>query len=97
MHVPLTTADFAYRAQTVHASRLGLVDEPRTPKATVVLWDDSTFDPDELISFCRKRLAHFKCATIVEQRDSLPRTAAGKIQKYLLRANESDTAEDRDD
>ena len=39
-----------------------------------------------LIAFCRERLAHFKCPTSVEFRDSLPRTATGKLQKFRLRA-----------
>src|SRR5439155_24969468 len=56
-----------------------------TPKALVVLRDGATFDEAALIAFCRQRLAHFKCPTSVERRDSLPRTATGKVQKYLLR------------
>jgi fatty-acyl-CoA synthase len=39
----------------------------------------------ELIDFCRGRLAHFKCPTSVEFLDALPRTATGKLQKFLLR------------
>jgi fatty-acyl-CoA synthase len=31
------------------------------------------------------RLAHFKCPTSVELRDSMPRTATGKLQKFKLR------------
>jgi fatty-acyl-CoA synthase len=56
-----------------------------TPKALVVLREGAMFDPDGIISFCRERLAHFQAPTSVEQRDSLPRTATGKVQKYLLR------------
>ena len=56
-----------------------------TPKALVVLRDGAVFEPDALIAFCRQRMARFKCPTSVEQRDSLPRTATGKVQKYLLR------------
>lgn len=56
-----------------------------TPQALVVLREGATFDPDGLIAFCREHLAHFKCPSSVEQRDALPRTATGKIQKYLLR------------
>jgi fatty-acyl-CoA synthase len=56
-----------------------------TPKALVVLREGSTLDPAALIGFCRERLAHFKCPTTVESRDGLPRTATGKVQKYLLR------------
>jgi fatty-acyl-CoA synthase len=56
-----------------------------TPKALVVLRDGASFDPDALIDHCRQRLAHFQAPTSVEQRDALPRTATGKVQKYLLR------------
>jgi acyl-CoA synthetase (AMP-forming)/AMP-acid ligase II len=40
----------------------------------------------ELIDFCRDRMAHFKCPTSAEFRESLPRTATGKLQKFKLRA-----------
>jgi fatty-acyl-CoA synthase len=30
-------------------------------------------------------MAHYKCPTSVELRDELPRTATGKLQKFLLR------------
>jgi acyl-CoA synthetase (AMP-forming)/AMP-acid ligase II len=30
-------------------------------------------------------LTHFKCPTVVEFRDSLARTATGKLQKFKLR------------
>jgi fatty-acyl-CoA synthase len=56
-----------------------------TPKALVVLRDGATLDEAALIDFCRERLAHFKCPTSIEAIDSLPRTATGKVQKYLLR------------
>ena len=56
-----------------------------TPKALVVLQPGTTLDPTALIAFCRERLAHFKCPTSVEQLDSLPRSATGKVQKFRLR------------
>ena len=39
-----------------------------------------------LIDHCRDRLTHYKCPTSVEVRESLPRTATGKLQKFKLRA-----------
>jgi fatty-acyl-CoA synthase len=57
-----------------------------TVKALVVLRPDQEADEGELISFCRERLAHFKCPTSVEVRDSLARTATGKLQKFKLRS-----------
>lgn len=43
-----------------------------------------TVSADELVEFCRARLAHFKCPRHIVF-DVLPRTATGKIQKFRLR------------
>jgi fatty-acyl-CoA synthase len=56
-----------------------------TPKALVVLRPGAKLTEAELIAFTREHLAHFKCPTSVEFLDSLPRTATGKLQKFLLR------------
>lgn len=40
---------------------------------------------DELIAFCRERLAGYKCPRTVEFRDELPRSEAGKLYKRWLR------------
>jgi long-chain acyl-CoA synthetase len=40
---------------------------------------------DELVDFCRERLAHYKCPRRVEFVDQLPRQDNGKIYKRLLR------------
>jgi len=56
-----------------------------TPKALVVLREGQQADENELIAFCRDRLAHFKCPTSVEFVDELPRTATGKLKKFKLR------------
>jgi acyl-CoA synthetase (AMP-forming)/AMP-acid ligase II len=57
-----------------------------TVKALVVLRDGASATEEELISFTRARMAHFKCPTSVEMRDGLVRTATGKLQKFKLRA-----------
>lgn len=55
-----------------------------TPCAFVTLKDGSAATAEELTSFCRGRLAGFKVPrTFVF--GPLPKTATGKIQKYLLR------------
>jgi fatty-acyl-CoA synthase len=56
-----------------------------TVKALVVARSEATLTERELIDFCRDRMAHFKCPTSVEFRESLPRTATGKLQKFKLR------------
>jgi len=56
-----------------------------TVTALVVLRPGAAADETELIEFTRARLAHFKCPTSVEFRDTLVRTATGKLQKFKLR------------
>ncbi|HEX6423090.1 MAG TPA: AMP-binding protein [Acidimicrobiales bacterium] len=56
-----------------------------TVKALVVLAPGADADERELIDHCRDRLTHYKCPTSVEVRDTLPRTATGKLQKFKLR------------
>ncbi len=57
-----------------------------TVKALVVAREGADVNEAALIAFARGRMAHFKCPTSVELRESLPRTATGKIQKFRLRA-----------
>jgi fatty-acyl-CoA synthase len=55
------------------------------PYAYVVLRDGQQASEDEIISFARDRLAHFKAPHGVTFVTELPKTATGKIQKYVLR------------
>jgi acyl-CoA synthetase (AMP-forming)/AMP-acid ligase II len=57
-----------------------------TPKALVVLGPGAEATKEELIEWCRQRLARFKAPSSVEFRDELARTATGKLQKFKLRA-----------
>ena len=54
--------------------------------ALVVLGEDQQATEQELIQWCKQRLAGYKAPTVVEFRDSLARTATGKLQKFKLRA-----------
>jgi fatty-acyl-CoA synthase len=56
-----------------------------TPKALIVLREGHSATEDEVIEFTRGHLAHFKCPTSVEFVESLPRTATGKLQKFVIR------------
>ena len=57
------------------------------PHAFVVLHEGAQADERELLEFARARLAHFKAPHGVTFLKELPKTATGKIQKYLLRAH----------
>jgi len=68
---------------------VGLPDEQwgEAPHAFVVLRPEMTLTEEELRAFARQRLAGFKVprgATFVAE---LPKTATGKIQKYILRGS----------
>jgi len=66
---------------------IGVPDDKwgETIKALVVIRPGHTATERELVEFCRGRMAHFKCPTSIEFRDSLLRTATGKLQKFKLR------------
>jgi fatty-acyl-CoA synthase len=57
------------------------------PHAFVVLRDGEQAGEDELIAFSRDRLAHFKAPHGVTFVGELPKTATGKIQKFVLRSD----------
>src|SRR5215813_14206453 len=66
---------------------VGLPDERwgEAPHAFVVLKGGVTSSEDELRQFAREHLAHFKAPHRVNFVSELPKTATGKIQKYVLR------------
>jgi fatty-acyl-CoA synthase len=55
------------------------------PHAFVVLKAGARVAEDELLQFARSRLAHFKAPHGITFLAELPKTATGKIQKYVLR------------
>jgi fatty-acyl-CoA synthase len=57
------------------------------PKAFVTLKSGVDADADEIVAFCRERLAHYKCPDAVEF-GPLPKTSTGKVQKFALRERE---------
>ncbi len=70
------------------AAIVGLPHEKwgEAPHAFVVLRRGAHATEDEVIAFARERLAHFKAPRGVTFVAELPKTATGKIQKYVLRS-----------
>jgi len=58
------------------------------PHAFVLLKQNARADERELCEFARANLAHFKAPHSVTFVKELPKTATGKIQKYILRAQQ---------
>jgi len=62
------------------------------PHAFVVLKNGAIATEDELREFARANLAHFKSPHSVTFINELPKTATGKIQKYVLRSGRAGIA-----
>ncbi|NQW18628.1 MAG: long-chain-fatty-acid--CoA ligase [Chloroflexi bacterium] len=73
----------------MEVSVVGVPDEKwgEVPKAFIVKNAGADVSGEEIIEFCRDRIAHFKAPKHVEFGE-LPKTATGKIQKYVLREKE---------
>ena len=54
-------------------------------RACVVLKEGCEVTEEEIISFCKKDLAHYKAPKGVDFLDALPKTGSGKIYKKGLR------------
>lgn len=54
----------------------------------VVLLKETSADEDDLLTWCRDRLASFKVPSAFVFLDALPRTSVGKVRKEDLRASE---------
>ena len=69
------------------AAVVGLPDDQwgEAAHAFVIRKEHAAVTEAELLQFVRDRLAHFKTPKTVRFVDDLPRTATGKIQKYVLR------------
>lgn len=81
----------------LEAAVVGVPDEYRgqTVKAYVVLKPGTRATAEEIIAFCRERMAKYKAPTIVEFRAGLPKTMVGKVLRRALLAEEQRRAEAR--
>ena len=72
------------------AVAVGIKDQYRgeTIKAYVVLKPGENASEQEIISFCREKMAAYKVPKSVEFRDELPKSAVGKILRRMLRDEE---------
>jgi fatty-acyl-CoA synthase len=66
---------------------IGVPDDKwgETIKALVVRTEGSELTEQELIDYCKSRVARYKAPSSVEFREELARTATGKLQKFKLR------------
>lgn len=74
----------------LEACAIGIPDSYRgeTVKAFVVLKPGETMTAEEVIEYCKEKLAKYKVPTAIEFIDSLPKSGVGKILRKELRAME---------
>jgi long-chain acyl-CoA synthetase len=85
---PREVEDVLYEHPAVReAAVVGVPDAYRgeTVKAFVSLRPGERPEADELIAFCRERMAAYKYPRLVEFVDELPKTASGKVLRRVLR------------
>lgn len=72
------------------AISVGIPDAYRgeTVKAFVVLKNGAETSADDILAFCREKLAAYKVPRMVEFRESLPQSAVGKVLRRMLRDEE---------
>jgi fatty-acyl-CoA synthase len=83
----LEVEDVLYRHPAILAAAVVAKPDPRwgeTPCAFVELKPGQQATTDELVAWCRKNLASYKCPRFVVFAE-LPKTSTGKIQKFKLR------------
>jgi long-chain acyl-CoA synthetase len=70
------------------AAVIGVPDEAlgEEVKAVVVLKPNQSAQAEDIIGYCRDRIASFKYPRYVEFRDALPKSPTGKILKRELRS-----------
>jgi long-chain acyl-CoA synthetase len=79
------------------AVSLGINDEYRgeTVKAFVVLKEGESCTAEEIIKFCKEKLAPYKVPKLVEFRETIPKSAVGKILRKTLREEEEAKAKQK--
>jgi len=84
---PRDVEEVLYSHPKIQEAAVAGVPHPKwgeTVKAYVVLKPGQTATAEEIISFCKERLAVYKVPTLVEFRDSLPKTLVGKVLRRVL-------------
>jgi len=76
--------------KVMDAVAVGIPHEYRgeTIKAYIVLKPGETATEDEIMDFCKQKLAAYKTPKLVEFRDALPKSIIGKVLRKVLREEE---------
>jgi fatty-acyl-CoA synthase len=85
---PREIEDFLYTNPKIEQVEVVGVPDPRLGEeiaACIRLRDGESATSEEILDFCRDRIAHFKIPRFIRFVDEFPMTVTGKVQKYVLR------------
>lgn len=88
MRYPREVEEFLYRNSAIQDVQVFGVPDLKYGEelcAWVVLRDGATLSEDELRSFCKGQIAHYKIPRYIRFVESFPMTVTGKIQKFVMR------------
>lgn len=95
---PREVEEVLYEHPSVKEAAVAGIKDPyrgETVKAYIVLKEGASLTAEEVIAFCRGKIAKYKCPTQVEFRDSLPKTLIGKVLRRVLIEEEMNKAQDK--
>ena len=85
---PREVEEFLYRHPAIRDVQVFGVPDDRFGEelcAWIVLRPGATVEPEDIRSFCRGQIAHFKIPRYVKFVEGYPTTTTGKIQKFVMR------------
>jgi fatty-acyl-CoA synthase len=85
---PREIEDYLYRhPKILDVAVVGVTDAKYGEEvcAVIRLREGETANREEVIEFCRGRIAHYKIPRYVQFVDSFPMTVTGKVQKFIIR------------
>jgi len=93
---PAEVEDLLYRHPAIKEAAVIGVNDPyrgETPKAFIVLKDDyaGKIKEEEILEWCKENMAAYKRPRIIEFRQDLPKSGAGKLLRRILAEEEKRT------
>ena len=85
---PREVEEYLFRHPAIEAAQVVGVPDPTYGEelcAWVKLKPGASADPEEIQSFCKSQIAHYKIPRYIKFVDNFPMTVTGKVQKFLMR------------